>query len=290
SGVQGFTTATLEDRWILSRFNRVAADVNDALATYRFHEAANRIYDFFWGEFCDWYLELIKPRLNFDEGADKSAAQIACANLVNLFDASLRLLHPVMPFITEEIWQAMYEGKAPFKSIALAPYPQADEKQFDLPAETEMAILQDLIVSVRNLRAELKIEPKVKVPIEIFAHEAKIAKLIQDNRGAVERLANVEKISFATTSLSKLAGARHTARFDVHVAYERTIDVASECERLKKELEKIEKGMASGEKQLGNPQFLAKAPSNVVEGLRKQQQEFTLLHEKTLSKMKEIGC
>jgi len=290
SGVQGFTTATLEDRWILSRFNRVAADVNDALATYRFHEAANRIYDFFWGEFCDWYLELIKPRLNFDEGADKSAAQIACANLVNLFDASLRLLHPVMPFITEEIWQAMYEGKAPFKSIALAPYPQADEKQFDLPAETEMAILQDLIVSVRNLRAELKIEPKVKVPIEIFAHEAKIAKLIQDNRGAVERLANVEKISFATTSLSKLAGARHTARFDVHVAYERTIDVASECERLKKELEKIEKGMANGEKQLGNPQFLAKAPSNVVEGLRKQQQEFTLLHEKTLSKMKEIGC
>ena len=83
------------------------------LQTYRFHEAANRIYDFFWGEFCDWYLELIKPRLNFEEGADTSAARVACANLVNLFDASLRLLHPVMPFITEEIWQAMYEGKAP---------------------------------------------------------------------------------------------------------------------------------------------------------------------------------
>ncbi len=93
--------------------------MNDALATYRFHEAANRIYDFFWGEFCDWYLELIKPRLNFEEGSDKSAAKIACANLVNLFDASLRLLHPVMPFITEEIWQAMYDGKPPLKSIAL---------------------------------------------------------------------------------------------------------------------------------------------------------------------------
>ena len=124
-----FRAATLEDRWILSRFNRVAADVNDALETYRFHEAANRIYDFFWGEFCDWYLELIKPRLNFEEGADKSAAQAACANLVNLFEASLRLLHPVMPFITEEIWQAMYDGKPPLKSIALAAYPQADEKQ-----------------------------------------------------------------------------------------------------------------------------------------------------------------
>jgi len=185
SGVAGFQTATLEDRWILSRFNRVVADVNDALAIYRFHEAANRIYDFFWGEFCDWYLELIKPRLNFEEGADKTAARAACANLVNLFDASLRLLHPVMPFITEEIWQALYESKPPLKSIALAAYPQANEKQFDLAAETEMAILQDLIVSVRNLRAELKVEPKVKVPIEVFAHEPAIRKMIEQNHGAV---------------------------------------------------------------------------------------------------------
>ena len=115
---------------------------------------------------------------------------------MNLFDASLRLLHPVMPFITEEIWQAMYEGQPPLKSIALAEYPHADEKQFDLAAETEMAILQDLIVSVRNLRAELKVEPKVKVPIEVFAHQAEIRKMIEHNRGAVERLGNVEKITF----------------------------------------------------------------------------------------------
>src|SRR5215475_11545777 len=142
-GVAGFKAETLEDRWILSRFNGVAAYVNEALEEYRFHEAANRIYDFFWGEFCDWYLELIKPRLNFEEGGDKSGARIACANLVNLFDSALRLLHPVMPFITEEIWQAVYEGNAPLKSIALAPYPQANEKQMDLAAETEMAILQD---------------------------------------------------------------------------------------------------------------------------------------------------
>jgi valyl-tRNA synthetase len=97
TGVPIFNPTTLEDRWILSRFNRVAKEVNDALATYRFHEAANRIYDFFWGEFCDWYLELIKPRLN-SEDANTSAA--ACSNLVSLFEASLRLLHPVMPFIT----------------------------------------------------------------------------------------------------------------------------------------------------------------------------------------------
>jgi valyl-tRNA synthetase len=289
-GIPSFRTVTLEDRWILSRFNRVAADVTDALATYRFHEAANRIYDFFWGELCDWYIELIKPRLNVDENANQNGARITCSNLVSLFDASLRQLHPVMPFITEEIWQTIYDGKPPLKSIALAPFPEADEKQFDLAAETDMAILQDLIVSVRNLRAELKVEPKVKVPIQVFAHEPETAKLIAGNRGAIERLANVEKIHFVDSSLAKLAGARHTARFDVHVIFERKIDAAAECERLKKELEKIEKGIANGQKQLGNEQFLSKAPPNVVENLRKQQQEFAVLHEKTLSKIRELGC
>jgi len=290
AGIAGCQPITLEDRWILSRFNRVAADVNEALKTYRFHEAANRIYDFFWGEFCDWYLELIKPRLNFEEGTDTTAARAACANLVNMFDASLRLLHPVMPFITEEIWQAMYEGNAPQKSIAFAAYPQPDEKQFDLAAETGMAILQDLIVSVRNLRAELKVEPKVKVPIEVFAHQPEIRKMIEHNHGAVERLANVEKITFVEASLSNKPGARSTARFDVHVIYERKIDVAAECERLKKELEKIEKGIMSGQKQLGNPTFVAKAPSSVVENLRQQQEELAILKEKTLAKMRELGC
>jgi len=289
-GVGGFQAANLEDRWILSRFNRAAADVNAALETFRFHEAANRIYDFFWGELCDWYLELIKPRLNFEPGADTSAARAACANLVKLFDASLRLLHPVMPFITEEIWQAMHDGKPAVKSIALAAYPQADEKQVDLAAETEMAILQDLIVSVRNLRAELKIEPKVKFPIEVFAHEGEIRAMIEQNRGAVERMAHVDEVRFVEHSLAKLAGARSTARFDVHVIYERKIDTASECERLKKELERLEKGIGSGQRQLGNEQFLAKAPQTVVENLRRQQQEMAVLRDKTVGKLKELGC
>src|ERR1700683_4275763 len=194
--LDGFRQNPLEDRWIFSLFNRVTKEVNEALAAYRFHEAANRIYDFFWGELCDWYLELIKPRLNSEERGDQNPARIACANLINLFEGSLRLLHPIMPFITEEIWHAMYGGTPQLKSIALAPYPQFTESQVDIAAELDMAILQDLIVSVRNLRAELKVEPKVKVPIEVFTGETTIRTMIEQNRGAVERLANVEKNTF----------------------------------------------------------------------------------------------
>ncbi|MGB8759990.1 MAG: valine--tRNA ligase [Candidatus Sulfotelmatobacter sp.] len=289
-GIPEFQLSTLEDRWILSRFNRVTAEVNAALETFRFHEAANRIYDFFWGELCDWYLELIKPRLNFEEGADKTQANLACSNLVNLFDASLRLLHPVMPFITEEIWQAMYEGHPPLKSIALAPYPQPNEKQFDLNAETDMAILQDLIVNVRNVRAELKVEPKIKVPIEVFAHEPGIRAMIEQNLRAVlsDRTANVEKVTFVDSPLSKRAGARSTAHFDVHVIYEKKIDVTAERERLTKELDKIEKEFANNQRQLGNEQFLAKAPEKVVEGLRRRAQELISLREKINSQLNEL--
>jgi len=291
-GVSGFNAVTLEDRWILSRFNGVAEYVDKALEEYRFHEAANRIYDFFWGEFCDWYIELIKPRLAFDEGGDKGTAQVACDNLVTLFEAALRLLHPVMPFITEEIWHAIYDGKPSLKSIALAAFPQTDPKQIDLKAETHMAVLQDLIVSVRNLRVELKVEPKLKAPIRVYAHQPEIRALIEQNAGAIrnDRQANVESTTFVESSLAKLPGARHTARFDVHLVYEQKIDVAAECERLKKELEKIEKNIAGAERQLNNPGFTAKAPATVVDGLRKQLQENETLRDKTQSKKKELGC
>jgi len=284
-GIAGFAPTTLEDRWILSRFTRVAKEVAAQLQTYRFHEAANGIYDFFWGELCDWYLELVKPRL-LSENADE--ARIACVNLVSLFEAALRLLHPIMPFITEEIWQTMYDGKPPLKSIALAPFPQPDEQQVDLAAETDMAILQDLIVSVRNLRAELKIEPKVRVPIEIYAHGNGTQAMIDQNRGAVERLGSVEKRTFTQGSLDKKAGSRSTARFDVHVIYERKIDVAAERSRLTKELEGFEKEIQGKERQLGNQAFLAKAPPHIVEGLRTRMAELQVLRDKAKGKLAEL--
>jgi valyl-tRNA synthetase len=289
-GVSSVQSDLLEDVWIRSRFNRVTKDVNEALESYRFHEAANRIYDFFWGDFCDWYIELIKGRLNAEGPAGTEAAGVACRNLMNLFEASLRLLHPVMPFITEEIWHAIYNVNPPLKSVALAAYPQADEKRFDLTAETNMAILQDLIVAVRTLRAELKVEQKHRVPIQIFTQEPEIRALFEQNRGAIERLANVESVTFVEGSLSKLSGARSTARFDVHVVYEMKIDVAAECARFKKELEQIEKEIGNGQRQLSNEQFLAKAPAKVVEGMRARAQELSVLREKAQSKLNELNC
>jgi valyl-tRNA synthetase len=285
AGVGGFEAKTLEDRWILSRFNRVAQEVNSAFETYRFHEAAHLVYDFFWGEFCDWYLELIKPRLNAD---DKATAERAAGNLVALFEAALRLLSPIMPFITEEIWQAIYDGNPPVKSIALAPYPRASEAQMDAAAETRMAILQDLIVSVRNIRAELKVETRQKVPIQVHA-AADVRRLIEQNRGAVERLANVEDAAFVEESLAKQAGARTTARFEVRVLYEKKVDVAAERARLEKELAKLEREIASAERQLSNEGFLSKAPAQVVEGLRTNLEEKKVLRDKAQSALEEMG-
>ena len=283
-GIAAFQPASLEDRWILSRFNYVTQEMNDAIQTYRFDNACHIIYQFFWGEFCDWYLELIKPRLNSD---DRPTVEPAITNLVSLFEAALRLLHPITPFITEEIWHALYDQKPPLKSIALAAYPQPDANQFDDAAETEMAILQDLVVSVRNLRAELKVETRQKVPIQVHAPGG-ISRIFEDKRGAVERLANVDDMAFVSQSLAKEVGARSTARFDVRVLYEKKIDVAAERERLSKELARIEKQIENAERQLGNESFLAKAPPKVVEGLKKQLEEAKVLREKTRAALDEL--
>ncbi|HYX69526.1 MAG TPA: class I tRNA ligase family protein, partial [Terriglobales bacterium] len=288
AGIAGFQAQTLEDRWILSRFHAVAREVHEALAAFRFHEAANTVYDFFWGEFCDWYIEMVKLRLAAEGGGDREQVRAAFGNLLGLFEAALRLLSPFMPFLTEEIWHALYDGTPPLKSIALAAYPEGDAHAIDQVAETEMAVLRDLIVSVRNLRAELKVEPKARLPIRVHA-DAAVRKLLDANREAIEKLAGVEGVSFVEESLAKAAHARSTARFDVTVVYEKKIDAAAERERLQKELAKLEGELANAQKQLGNEQFLAKAPAKVVEGLRKRAAELELLIKKTRAALDELN-
>jgi len=283
-GVAGFSAATLEDRWILSRFNRVAAEVHDALSTYRFHEAAYVVYHFFWGEYCDWYLELIKLRLAAN---DREQARAAYGNLIGIFEATLRMLSPFVPFITEEIWHAVYDGRPPRKSIALAAYPQSDAAQVNAAAETEMAILQDLIVAVRNIRAELKIEPKQKLAIEIHADD-EIRKLIERDQPSLEQMANVDSVAFVPTSLANAAGARSTARFDVRVLYERKIDVGAERERLHKELAKMNDEMGPVAAQLSNDEFLAKAPEKVVNKVKQRKAELEVLIAKAKAALEEL--
>jgi valyl-tRNA synthetase len=274
----------LENRWIYSRFHRVAGEVNESLTAYRFDEASNAVYKFFWGEFCDWYLEIIKPSLSGPE----SEARGAVAVLGDLFEGALRLLSPFMPFITEEIWHAMYDGKPPYPSIALARYPERGGLHLDERAEADMVILQDLIVNVRNIRAEMKVEPRAKTPARVHAGTA-VQRLVEENRGMVERLASVEGIEFVAGSLARDAGARTTPNFEVAIVYEQKIDVGAERERLSKELKKLEGQLASAERQLGNEQFLAKAPASVVEGLRKQEAEVKILLAKIRAALASLG-
>ena len=284
-GLKGFRSATLEDRWILSRFNRVAGEVSLALREYRFHEAAHVVYHFFWGEYCDWYVELVKPRLL---SPDRDDARATFANLVRVFEGALRMLAPFMPFITEEIWSAVYDGKPPLKSIALAAFPETDTTQLDADAERDMAILQDLIVSVRNLRAELKVAQKEMHPIEVFAN-SDVRAMIEANTGAVQRLANVSTLTFVDESLAKATNSRATARFEVRLVYEQKVDVAAETARSAKELEKLEGEYARNSHQLNNEGFLAKAPAKVVEGLRTRRVELESLIAKAKSRLDELG-
>ncbi len=165
--------------------------------------------------------------------------------------------------------------------------PESDESQIDTASEIEMAILQDLIAAVRNIRTELKVDRKQKLPIEIFA-DAEVRSWIERDQAAVELLADVEGVRFVDSSLAKVAGSRSTSRFDVRVVYERKIDVAVERERLNKELAKLSGELQRGTAQLSNEAFLAKAPANVVEGLKKRKSEVEVLLEKAKAALDEL--
>ena len=269
----------LETRWILTRLSEASDSVANSLADYRFDEAANAIYQFFWGELCDWYLEIVKLRLNFGESDDKQATTAALTTLVAVFEASLRLLSPFMPFITEEIWHALYNDVPPEKSIALTHYPQAADFPADPLAASAMKTMQDLIVTVRALRKDLGVPEKETTPIILHA-DNRILALADANQDMLARMARVQSVEFASGPLSG-SNARSTPDFDVALTYERQIDVAAERERLTKDLAKYEKGLTAAERQLGNEAFMARAPAHIVDGLRKQAAETKILHDKT---------
>jgi valyl-tRNA synthetase len=270
--------APLEARWIVAELHETAAQVNQALENYRFDDAANTIYQYFWGSFCDWYLEIVKLRLDFSESADKPATRAALTTLVSVFEAALRLLSPFMPFLTEELWHAVYDGNPPAKTIALTRYPHLNGSSSDSAAGRAMTLLQSLIAETRALRKEIGVEEKAAVPIEVCTSDH-LQKIFEENHVIVERLARVSEVRLVkqvTAGLPK----RSLPDLDLAVIYERTIDVLAERERLTKEIAKLEKRHASELQRLRNPDYLGKAPANLVEGLKKQEAETRLLLEK----------
>ncbi len=280
--------APLETRWIVAELRVTAEKVNQALANYRFDDGANAIYQFFWGSFCDWYLEIVKLSLDFGDHADKVRAKSALSTLVGVFEASLRLLSPFMPFLTEEVWHAVYDGNPPAKSIALTRYPQASIATVDTAAQDQMTLLQSVIVEVRALRKEIGVEEKAAVPIEVRT-EAQWKPVISGNLPIIERLGRVTEILFVDQISAGLA-KHSTSHFDVAVVYERKIDVAAECEKLSKEIAKQEKIVANADRQLNNPGFTAKAPAHIVEGLKKQRDDAQQLLDKLRRDRDSLGC
>jgi valyl-tRNA synthetase len=283
------TTDALESRWILARLSQTAASANASLADYRFDEAANTIYQFFWGDLCDWYLEIVKLRLNFEVAAEviptsdtdeESLAETTAAltTLVAVFEASLRLLSPFMPFLTEEIWHALYAGVPPAKSIALTNYPQAADFPCDQSAISEMQTLQELITTIRGLRKELGVPEKESAPIRIHA-AARVLDPLEFSQDILARLARVESIQISAEPLSG-TNARSTPSFDLAVVYEKKIDIPAERERLTKELAKYEKLLTANDARLADEKFIGKAPAHIVEGLRKQTAETRTLYDK----------
>jgi len=288
--------AQLEARWIVAEFNKAVIQVNEALTLYRYDDAANVIYQFFWGILCDWYLEISKLRLDFSESADKTKALTTLTTLLSVFEASLRLLSPFMPFLTEEIWHAIYEDNTPFKSIGLSHYPVLDREQFDelnqkfISQDTysHMFHLQHLINVVRNWRKVAGVPEKDLIPIMIANNplDNGARESFCQNLDVIQKMAKVSNISFSDLDqdrrelLLNQGNLVQQPWFEVALFFEREIDVPAERERLAKEIAKLEKGLAAAERQLGNEAFLSKAPANIVEGLKKQEAETRLLLEK----------
>jgi valyl-tRNA synthetase len=274
-------------RWIWAEFHQASRRVNESLSNYRYDDAANEVYQFFWSIFCDKFLEFAKVRLDFSENAERDKTRAVLTTLIQVFEATLRLLSPFMPFITEELWHAVYDGLPPARSIALASYPLVSDGHYDQVVGgayddgvmVRMKYSIDLISDVLSKRKESGVPEKESTPIAI--HAIPIARgAFTGNVDVITKLAHVSSIDYSDSDLDGPDVFRNFSYYAGRLIYQRNVDIPAERERLTKEIAKYEKGLASADRQLGNGAFLAKAPSNVVDGLKKQQVETSQLLEK----------
>ncbi len=263
---------TLEDRWIFSRLSRTAESVNRALEQHRYHEVAEELWQFFWHDFCDWYLEIKKLRLSPDSGLTND-----WRNLLAVFSAYLRLQHPILPFITEELWHRFGQNT----SIALAPYPQAGA--VDEAAEREMGLLQEMVTAARKLKADNGLDDKMELAGVLYCRNG--SRNIEFP--VVEFLAKV-KLEVRTDAPPALTGAvRSTAQFDLSLQLPE-VDTDALRQRLTKENDKLQKQVVNIDRQLESEKFLNGAPPQIVESLRSKRAEYVAQIEKNRDMLDQL--
>ena len=279
---------TLADRWIVSRLQKAETEVTAAIDSYRFDLAAQALYDFVWNEYCDWYLELSKPVL-WDENGDPAVQKGTRRTLVRVLEATLRLAHPMLPFITEEIWQniAPLAGitlKPEGDTIMLQPFPVADESQIDAAADADIEWVKNVIVAVRNVRGEMNISPAKALPIYLARGDATDKRRLDENRQFLSKLATLESITWLDDPAdAPLCATSLAGDLEILVPMAGIIDLAAELARLDREIDKIAIEAKKLDGKLSNGKFVDNAPAEVVAKERQKLEEF----EGSLAQLKE---
>jgi valyl-tRNA synthetase len=260
---------SLADRWILSRLAVVSSEVNKLLKEYRFNDAASILYQFVWHEFCDWYLEMIKPALY---GTDKNLRESALSSVVHVFKTTLALLHPFIPFITEELWQYFQTGDK-CESLCIHKYPSEADGILNKDAEHDMGFIMDVVTGIRNIRGELNLPPSLEISAVIKTSDG-TAEILNKNISYITRLAKAGTISIGS-DMEKPEDAAVSIRsaMQIFVPLKGLLDVNAEITRLEKEIKKIEESLSLIQRKLTNGDFLQKAPQAVVEENRAKYQE-----------------
>jgi valyl-tRNA synthetase len=251
---------TLPDRWILTRLAEVTSEVSASFGAYRFNDAASVLYQFLWHEYCDWYLEIVKTRLQAP--GDEAAKQTARILLGQVLEQAMRLLHPIMPFITEEIWQRLpHRGT----SIMLAPWPTAEADRRWPEAVEAMTLLMEITREVRNIRSAYNIPPGERIPLVLHTSAPGQDGTLESGRAYLESLARLSRLDAGpTTAKPRVAASAVVRGIEVYVPLEGVIDLEAERQRLGRELAKVRQHLERVTKKLGNEEFLRKAPEAVV--------------------------
>jgi valyl-tRNA synthetase len=276
----------LADRWIFSRLAAVTREMEEALTDYRFHEAAFKIYHFFWHEFCDWYVEWVKPEIT--RPAEGEKVPPAWINLARVFEASLHLLHPFMPFITEELWHLLPQRNAG-ASISLTDFRLITERVADPISERQFEKVQELVVTARNAKAEMGLQ-KQKPSLQVASEDLRLLEIFRTHQDAILRLAAMQAMHLTRGRLAAdLPDVRSDASFDLRILHEEKVDYEAERARLQKDKQKLEQQLAQVRTQLGNQEFLARAPREIVRGAEHRLKELEEHLRKVTESLERLG-